>query len=408
MAGGYIFKYRGKNICSLLEVPTLVWSHFSSKIMEKQKNQYTMPCHANILVVGAGIIGLTTSIRLAEAGYSVTVLAQEVPSTILTNEGDVSGKRKQGTYTSSGSGGLWMPFLLDGDKIEKWARTTFLEYQSILSSPNIDAHSIGVFLKSGLLLSATKTPVLPWYADITEMKIVKKADDDRIPVGYKGALCFSTPILQMELYLPYLERRARALNVNFHPLPGRTWTLTEARKFGMERNIEILVNCTGVHAASFLESAGDLGTFPGRGILAFIKRPSFGSKTYFITEDPEDGILSKNGTLAYALPRGNEIYTLGGTIFKGDWNESTTESEISGVVERACKLLQINHNSVQIVSRWCGLRPMTSEGSARVCRNNMFSDVIDNYGHGGSGVTTCWGCAEAVVEIVNDIQKRRT
>ena len=28
--------------------------------------------------------------------------------------------------------------------------------------------------------------------------------------------------------------------------------------------------------------------------------------------------------------------------------------------------------------------------------------VIHNYGHGGSGVTLSWGCAEEIVEIINE------
>lgn len=358
----------------------------------------------NILVIGAGIIGLTTSIKLAEAGHNVTVCAQEIPSSIVLdqnrNDNINREERKFGTYTSSGSGGLWMPSWLEGPKIETWAKSTFLEYQSVLQNSEKDAAGIGIFLREGLVLFVQSSPSLPWYSTLTNMKVVKKDDDERVPVGYSGALCFTTPILQMELYLPYLERRARTLGVHFHCLNGAKWTLTDAREFGRNRNIGIFVNCTGVHAASFLESEDDLGIFPGRGILAFIKRPSRW-KNYFIKEDYENGILSGNGKLAYALPRGNDIYTLGGTVFKGDWNESSTETEIAEVIDRAYTLLQIDRDSVEVCSSWTGLRPMTKEGSPRVKINGKHPDVIDNYGHGGNGVTTCWGCAGEVLDLVN-------
>ena len=30
--------------------------------------------------------------------------------------------------------------------------------------------------------------------------------------------------------------------------------------------------------------------------------------------------------------------------------------------------------------------------------------VIHNYGHGGSGITLCWGCAKDVEQIFNEIK----
>ena len=36
-------------------------------------------------------------------------------------------------------------------------------------------------------------------------------------------------------------------------------------------------------------------------------------------------------------------------------------------------------------------------------RSSMFQ-VIHNYGHGGSGITLCWGCAKDVEQIFNQIK----
>ncbi|MFQ5459271.1 MAG: FAD-dependent oxidoreductase, partial [Anaerolineae bacterium] len=48
----------------------------------------------SVTVVGAGVIGLTTALRLAEAGYRVQVVAREIsPNT-----------------TSDVAAGVWLPF----------------------------------------------------------------------------------------------------------------------------------------------------------------------------------------------------------------------------------------------------------------------------------------------------------
>ncbi len=49
---------------------------------------------SRITVVGAGVVGLTTAVRLAEAGYSVDVLARDLPH----------------ETTSVLAGALWYPY----------------------------------------------------------------------------------------------------------------------------------------------------------------------------------------------------------------------------------------------------------------------------------------------------------
>src|SRR4051812_376411 len=66
-----------------------------------------------VTVVGAGVIGLTCAVRLAERGLEVDVLARDLP-----------------LETSSGVGaGLWLPATGDERKLA-WAATTLTELRS--------------------------------------------------------------------------------------------------------------------------------------------------------------------------------------------------------------------------------------------------------------------------------------
>lgn len=398
--------------------------------------------HRNILIIGAGVIGLTTGIRLAEAKHAVTIVAQETPKTILCpDERDEESKSTEarGTYTSSGSGGLWMPFLLQGEKIETWSTATFHEYEK-------ETAERGVRMMEAILLSANREPDLPWYAELTKMRIVYPSEDERIPPEYRAARLFTAPIVHMDVYLPYLQNRAENLGIDIKLTsqlvnqqssngnnddgvgqPQNTisenplkWDLTRAREYARELYGEdaVIVNCTGIGAGSL----SDEEMIPGRGVTARVRRPN--GKNYAIQEDGNDGIISHDGLLAYCIPRGEEEYTLGGTIFKGDWNESVNDIEVRGVVQRATSLLQIQEDEVEIMSVWTGLRPMTTDGEARVGIQEGSGgdsdkdkevdghvdghvdgrmDIIANYGHGGSGVTICWGCADEIVSIIQKL-----
>ncbi|OIK28078.1 hypothetical protein VT52_008825 [Streptomyces malaysiense] len=60
-----------------------------------------------VVVVGAGVAGLTTAVVLAEAGASVHVIAEQVPGA-----------------TSSAAGAMWGPYLVEPkDKVDEGPRS---------------------------------------------------------------------------------------------------------------------------------------------------------------------------------------------------------------------------------------------------------------------------------------------
>ncbi len=113
-----------------------------------------------------------------------------------------------------------------------------------------------------------------------------------------------------------------------------------------------------------------------------------------------------DGLLAYCHPRGAE-YTLGGTLFEGHWSTETEDDEAYALMQRCAKLIP-GIDKWEVTGRWTGLRPLRRSGIRLEVEKQPSAEelgvaVIANYGHGGSGVTCCWGTADEVVIIANCI-----
>lgn len=355
------------------------------------------PSRCKVVVVGAGIIGLTTAIRLSEAGHQVVVAACETPRSILNRDSTMLRDSPQRLYVSSGSGGYWMPFHADGKNMEQWCLETYdeLERQAASGVP-------GVAMHEGFILCYSQVPpVLPFYAQRAQMQIVTHKDDARVPAAYACGLRMKVPIAVMDEYLPYLEDRVNGSGVETRLLKeeldvGSVGAFGRS-VFGVASGHLIVVNCTGMGAKQF---SADDACYPGRGVIVRVRRP-LGAPNYFITENDEDGLLSRDGLLAYCLPRGEE-YSLGGTIFGDDWRTSVEGSEADAVLRRCATLIpgidEWGRSGV-----WCGLRPMRKGGIRLEVERVLLDDdltIVGNYGYGGSGLTTSWGVGNDIVRLV--------
>ena len=73
-----------------------------------------------VLVVGAGVIGLTVGVRLAEAGYDVHVLGRELPL----------------ETTSAVAAALWYPYRINPvDRVLPWSVASLREVRVDRSRP---------------------------------------------------------------------------------------------------------------------------------------------------------------------------------------------------------------------------------------------------------------------------------
>ncbi|KAK1868385.1 hypothetical protein I4F81_010874 [Pyropia yezoensis] len=373
----------------------------------------------HVVVVGAGIIGLTTALSLAATRlYTVTVVTRDTDATA------VDDKR---VYTSAGSGGFWMPFHCDPEALVRgWAASTL----DVLTA---EAHSpdSGVNIFPGVLLhpqAPAAVPPPPWWAALPTLSFATvDADHPRVPPGYEGGYYFESPIAEMDVYLPVLRARAAAAGVRLFVLgedlvagdapslltavravlttlsseSGDGGTCDRCECVAALAPPSVIVNCTGLGAVALV---GDTTLTPARGVTVVVEPSS--PVSGFVSETP----TGDGRELAYILNRGPKRLTVGGTYHEGDWSRSAPAVEVKALLDRAAAVVPAV-TGAKVLRQWVGLRPARAAGirleSEWVPPAGGTGDardqggvVVHNYGHGGGGVTVCWGCAKEAVRLV--------
>ena len=175
------------------------------------------------------------------------------------------------------------------------------------------------------------------------------------------------PLMETPKYLDYLRRR----------FPGELRLGVTLRSLD-ELPGDLVVNCTGVGARVL---ADDREVEPHRGQVLVADRLDL------------PAALVHETSLAYAIPRPDDCI-LGGT--------NDVSDDLHPRAEDTAKILAICRDYLGISGRVreikVGLRPFR-RGGVRLAREGR---VIHNYGHGGSGFTVSWGCAEDVAALCGE------
>ncbi|WP_026162689.1 FAD-dependent oxidoreductase [Kribbella catacumbae] len=303
-----------------------------------------------VIVVGAGVIGLSCAVRLAESGYEVGVFARDLPL----------------ETTSAVAAAIWYPFLSAGDQVAGWARSSYEEFGKLAASePSVQ-------LRHGkeYLLEPAKDPV--WADALPDLRRVGSP-----PPGFRDGWSFTTPVVEMPLYLQYLVKRLEAAG----------GTLTRAALSSLPNTAEIVVNCAGLGARL---TAHDPTITPVRGQVLTVQQ--FGLAEWLIADrGPQD--------LCYVVPRSKDV-VVGGTSQPDNWDLTVHEKTAGQILDRATELIP-QLRKAKVLRHRVGLRPARPEVRCESVRSGD-RRVIHCYGHGGSGVTLSWGCADEVLELVRE------
>lgn len=305
----------------------------------------------SITVLGCGIVGLTSALKLQEKGFRVTIIAKESHEKTLSNK----------------VGAIWFPFEIQPkEKANKWASWAYTEYLNDVKAEN------GVSFIP-FMTSYDKESNTDWTQQIPT-GAVRKAKPSELPKGIETAYISTVPLAEPRVYLPYLFSRFLAAGGIFKE--QLISSLQEAVTLD-----EFIVNCTGLGAKELCQDA-DLS--PMRGQILRCEKMGV----------PSCAESNKKGALSYVINR-SEDCVIGGTDYENDWNTEVEESDTKVIISRLLEL-GLSPKAPKIIEEIVGLRPKRS--AVRFEFDTDFPTIFHNYGHGGAGFTVAWGCAIELAE----------
>lgn len=311
-----------------------------------------------IVVVGAGVSGLTSAICLAEAGWPVRIWAATMP--------------KQ--TTSAVAGAVWAPPRPAQRAAEtlRWTEHSLRVFRDLARDPDS-----GVLLAPALAVGElTATEAMSSAATlIPDLRPAEAAD---VPQGFGTGFRATVPMIDMPHYLDYLTRRLAAAGCQIEERPVRS--LAEVADAA-----EIVINCTGLGA----------GTLTGDGTV----RPLFGQHVVLTNPGLRQVFLELNNGLEWTcyFPHPQRV-VCGGISIPGRW-DTTAEPEVTERILQRCRRIEPRLNDAEVIEVITGLRP--DRESVRVEAEPLGrARCIHNYGHSSNGVTLSWGCAREVVNLV--------
>ncbi len=316
-----------------------------------------------MIVVGGGVIGMTTACVLAEdpaRRFDVTLVAERFGITSLS-----------GVPAAS-----FFPFAVSHPNVEAWLREGLTRFVALAAD-----HDSGVVVREGFEFAPQPIAGRPPESFLLP---AQRRDVPECASGCDAAF-FALPIVEIPRYLPFLARRLESLGVGVRR--DRVTSLDECARDA------IVVNCTGSLARAF---AGDPKLRPSLGQL--VRLAPCGIDRFALDErDP--------ARPTYVVPRTRDV-VVGSIDVEYDVDRLGYEPPLpskertADILARAA-LLEPKVRDAQVIEVYCGFRPKRDAVRLEIDSERLAKGarVIHAYGHGGGGVTLSWGTAVEVAAL---------
>ncbi len=322
-----------------------------------------------IAVIGIGVIGMSSAHELSRE-HDVTVFHDKALA----------------ETTSAIATAIWHVYLVDPDDPLHldWSARTLSRLMGLIENP-----ATSVELCDGIELFVHGDAFKPSWSRIAQrFDLVATEDFRRRYPGRRWGYRIAAPAANMEKYLPWL----------YQACVNRGATFVRRHVHALEElldDFELVINCAGLGAAALTD---DDKLYPVKGQYLVLDVADDAPKEYLGDDQHPEG-------MAYVIPRDGQIL-VGGT-------EEANKSDLAftvdrdALIRRASQFIDYDLTQLRELGTAVGLRPCRTDRRVRFGLDDCEPRIIHNYGHGGSGFSLAWGCAEDVAKLVRAIGRPR-
>jgi D-amino-acid oxidase len=351
-----------------------------------------------VLIIGAGVSGLTTAFCLRRKGFDVTVVAERFAPRV----------------TSVVAGALWeWPPAVCGHhndlaslaRSKLWCERSYEIFTELAGDPET-----GVFMRP--VNFYFKAPIEESPRHLAKMEELKhkvrlfrhdpgliRENGVNAALGLRDAYTHVAPMVDTDAYMEWLQSEVKRAGARIfeHKVssPLREHEAQLRRQFGADA----IINCAGMGAGELASETLQ----PLRGALIRVRND--GSTMPRVTEAhciSHDGSTDEPG-FVFIVPRGRDMLVLGGLaepdqseLDIGLHNYEPIRAMYRRCIEFMPALRDAEIDAAEPVR--VGLRPVRPRNVRLELEPGM--RILHNYGHGGSGVTFSWGCSLEIAHRV--------
>jgi D-amino-acid oxidase len=352
-----------------------------------------------VLVIGAGVSGLTTALSLYRAGLDVVLVAEKPASECV----------------SVVAGALWeWPPAVCGyhhDQIslarsKGWCMESYEIFDELAKDP-----ATGVFMRLSNFYFTHRidetehdlrkmSELAPRVRGFLRDADLASANGISPTYGVIDAYRHVAPMIDTNQYMDWLLMQVEkaGIEVTRKRIVGRL--ADQERELLESYRADAIANCTGLGAAEL----HDVPMYPLRGALVRIinngeRIPRIEQAHCVSHDERRDG----EQDIVFIVPRGENMVVLGGLAEPDQWTTDINlenHQPVRDMYKRCVKFMPVIEKAEIDPAEpvRAGLRPFRAQN---VCLEQQpDTNIVHNYAHGGAGFSFSWGCAREVVEMV--------